>query len=98
MSFPIDVSWVPDFWGKIRNEVGEYQYNAQVSAADLEIERLTEQASLAQYYFEIRGQDALQKTLDGIVATDQKSLELTQGLYDTGVDDYISVVQASVPS
>ncbi|HWF46793.1 MAG TPA: efflux transporter outer membrane subunit [Bryobacteraceae bacterium] len=94
MSFPIDVSWVPDFWGKIRNQVREYQYNAQISAADLEVERLTEQASLAQYYFEIRGQDALQKTLDDIVATDQKALDLTQGLYDTGVDDYISVVQA----
>jgi NodT family efflux transporter outer membrane factor (OMF) lipoprotein len=94
LTFPVDVSWVPDFWGKIRNEVREYKYAAQVSAADLETERLTEQASLAQYYFEIRGQDALQKTLNDIVAADQKALELTQNLYDTGVDDYISVVQA----
>ncbi len=94
ISFPIDVSWVPDFWGKIRNPVREYQYGAQVSAADLEIERLTEEASLAQYYFEIRGQDALQKILNDTVAADQKALDLTQALYDTGVDDYISVVQA----
>src|SRR5260370_7603494 len=94
MSFPIDVSWAPDFWGKIRNQVREYQYGAQVSAADLEVERLTEQVSLAQYYFEIRGQDALQKILNDTVAADQKALDLTQGLYDTGVDDYISVVQA----
>jgi NodT family efflux transporter outer membrane factor (OMF) lipoprotein len=94
ISFPVDVSWVPDFWGKIRNQVREYQYAAQISAADLEIERLTEQASLAQYYFEIRGQDALQKLLDDIVVADKKSLDLAQGRYDTGVDDYISVVQA----
>jgi NodT family efflux transporter outer membrane factor (OMF) lipoprotein len=94
LSFPIDVSWVPDFWGKIRNEVREYQYAAQVSAADLEVERLTEQASLAQFYFEIRGQDALQKVLNDTVAADQKALDLTQSLYDTGIDDYISVVQA----
>jgi hypothetical protein len=46
ISFPVDVSWVPDFWGRIRNEVREYQYNAQISAADLEVERLTEEASL----------------------------------------------------
>ena len=59
-SAPIDVSWTPDFWGKIRNEVHEAQYAAQVSAADLELEKLTEQASLAEYYFEIRGQDMLQ--------------------------------------
>jgi NodT family efflux transporter outer membrane factor (OMF) lipoprotein len=93
-SFPIDISWVPDLWGKIRNEVREAQYAAQVSAADLENERLTEQASLAEYYFEIRGQDALQKILDETVEADQKALEVTQGAYDTGVDDYISVVEA----
>jgi NodT family efflux transporter outer membrane factor (OMF) lipoprotein len=94
ISFPIEVSWMPDFWGKIRNQMREYQYAAQVSAADLETERLTEQASLAQYYFEIRGQDALKKILDDIVAADQKSLDFTQVQYDTGVGDYISVVQA----
>ena len=94
MSFPVEVSWVPDFWGKIRTQVHEYQYAAQVSIADLEIERLTEQTSLAQYYFEIHGQDALRKTLDDIVAADQKALDLAQTRYDTGIDDYISVVQA----
>ncbi|MEG9436007.1 efflux transporter outer membrane subunit [Edaphobacter sp. HDX4] len=94
MSFPVDVSWTPDFWGKIRNEVREYQYAAQVSAADLELERLTEQTSLAQYYFEIRGQDALQQILDDIVAADQKAVDFAQTQYDTGVGDYLSVVQA----
>jgi NodT family efflux transporter outer membrane factor (OMF) lipoprotein len=94
ISFPIDVAWVPDFWGKIRNEVREAQYAAQVSAADLENERLTEQASLAEYYFEIRGQDALQKILDDTVVADQKALDVTKAAYDTGVGDYISVVEA----
>lgn len=93
-SFPIDISWIPDLWGKIRNEVRQAQYAAQVSAADLENERLTEQASLAQYYFEIRGQDALQQILDETVAADQKALDVTKSAYDTGVGDYISVVEA----
>ncbi len=93
-AFPIDISWVPDLWGKIRNEVREAQYAAQVSAADLENERLTEQASLAEYYFEIRGQDALQEILDKTVQADQKALDVTQAAYDAGVDDYISVVEA----
>src|SRR5208337_52910 len=57
---PIEVSWTPDFWGKIRNEVHEAEYAAQVSAADLQLEKLTEQSSLAEYFFEIRGQDMLQ--------------------------------------
>jgi NodT family efflux transporter outer membrane factor (OMF) lipoprotein len=94
LSFPVDVTWVPDFFGKIRNLVREYQSASQVSAADLEVERLTEETSLAQYYFEIRGQDALQKILNDTVDADQKALDVTQGLYDTGVDDYISVVEA----
>src|ERR1700748_1914572 len=55
-SFPLDVSWTPDFFGKIRNEVREAQFGAQVSAADLENERLVEQATLAETYFQLRGQ------------------------------------------
>jgi NodT family efflux transporter outer membrane factor (OMF) lipoprotein len=91
---PIDVSWTPDFWGKIRNEVREAQYAAQVSAADLQVEKLTEQSSLAEYYFEIRGQDMLQKILDETVAADQKALDYNQAQYDTGIGDYISVAEA----
>jgi NodT family efflux transporter outer membrane factor (OMF) lipoprotein len=93
-SAPIDVSWTPDLWGKIRNEVREAQYTAQASEADLELEKLTEQASLAEYYFEIRGQDMLQKILNETVAADQKALDANQGAYDTGTGDYISVVEA----
>jgi NodT family efflux transporter outer membrane factor (OMF) lipoprotein len=93
-SAPLDVSWTPDFFGKIRNEVREAQYTAQASEADLELEKLTEQASLAQFYFEIRGQDMLQKILDDTVAADQKALDSAQGAYDAGTGDYISVVEA----
>ena len=93
-SLPLDVSWEPDLWGKIRNTVREYQYAAQVSAADLESERLTEQASLAEYFFEIRGQDALQEIWNDTVDADKRSLALTQALYDTGIDNQISVVEA----
>ena len=93
-SLPAEVSWEPDLWGKVRNTVHASQYNAQLSAADLESERLTEQASLAEYFFEIRGQDALEKILDGTVEADKKAVESEQARYDTGVDDQISLVEA----
>jgi NodT family efflux transporter outer membrane factor (OMF) lipoprotein len=96
MSLPFDVSWEPDLWGKIRNTVREYQYAAQVSAADLENERLTEQADLAEYYFELRGQDALQDLYNKTVDADKKSLELTKSLYETGIDNDESVAEAEV--
>jgi len=93
-SLPVDVSWEPDLWGKVRSLIHEEQYNAQLSAADLENERLTEQASLASFFFEVRGQDALQQLLDTTVDADKKALELTQASYETGVGDRISVVEA----
>jgi NodT family efflux transporter outer membrane factor (OMF) lipoprotein len=93
-SLPLDVSWTPDFFGKIRNEVHSAEYSAQVSAADLELEKLVVQSSLAQFYFELRGQDMLQQILNQTVEVDQKALDVTQAAYDTGVGDYISVVEA----
>jgi NodT family efflux transporter outer membrane factor (OMF) lipoprotein len=74
--------------------VRQAQYAAQVSAADLENERLTEQASLAEFFFEIRGQDQLQKIFNDTVDADQKAYDLTRSLYETGIADQISVVEA----
>jgi NodT family efflux transporter outer membrane factor (OMF) lipoprotein len=93
-SLPANISWEPDLWGRVRNTIHEQQYSAQLSAADLENEKLTEQASLAQFFFEIRGQDALQRILNDTVEADKKALELTQAQYDTGIGDRISVVEA----
>ena len=93
-SLPVDVAWAPDLFGKVRNTVREFQYGAQLSAADLENERLIEQASLAQIFFEIRGQDELQRVLNETVEADQEALKLARARYETGVDDALSVVQA----
>jgi len=93
-SLPLEASWEPDLWGKVRNTVRQAHYAAQVSAADLENERLTEQASLAEYFFEIRGQDKLQQIYDDTVKADQEAYELTRSLYEAGIDDQISVVEA----
>jgi NodT family efflux transporter outer membrane factor (OMF) lipoprotein len=93
-TLPLEASWMPDLWGKVRNTVRQAQYAAQVSAADLENERLTEQTSLAEMFFEIRGQDQLQKILNDTVEADQKTYDLTRGRYESGIDDKISVVEA----
>jgi NodT family efflux transporter outer membrane factor (OMF) lipoprotein len=96
ISLPFDVSWEPDLWGKIRNTVREFQYATQVSAADLENERLTEQAALAEFYFQLRGQDALQDLYNETVEADKESLKLTRSLYETGIDNDEAVAQAEV--
>jgi NodT family efflux transporter outer membrane factor (OMF) lipoprotein len=95
-TLPFDVSWEPDLWGRVRNTIRQYQFAAQVSAADLENERLTEQADLAVYYFQLRGQDALQDLYNRTVEAYKQSLELTKVLVDTGIDSPESVAQAEV--
>lgn len=93
-NFPADASWVPDIWGKVRNQVRAAASAAQVSAADLENIRLTMQSDLASDYFQLRSQDALKQLLDSTVKAYQESLNLTQALYETGIDSQESVLQA----
>jgi NodT family efflux transporter outer membrane factor (OMF) lipoprotein len=93
-ALPADVTWAPDLWGRIRSQIHAAQYNAQLSAADLENERLIEQASLASFFFELRGQDALRKIFDETIEADKKSVELTRARFETGIDNEISLVQA----
>jgi NodT family efflux transporter outer membrane factor (OMF) lipoprotein len=95
-SLPVEASWAPDLFGRIGNTVREYQFAAQVSAADLENQRLVEQASLAEYFFELRGQDELQDIFNRTIEADRKSLELTRALFETGIDNEESVAQADV--
>jgi NodT family efflux transporter outer membrane factor (OMF) lipoprotein len=89
-------SWAPDLWQRVSNAVRQARAAAQVSAADLENERLTEQAALAQFYFQLRGQDALADVYERTIAEDQKSLDFTRAQFETGIGTYESVAQAQV--
>ena len=78
----------------MRSAINQAAYNSQLSAADLENERLTEQASLAVFFFEIRAQDRLQKIYDDTIAADKKALDYAKAQFETGVADQLAVVQA----
>lgn len=93
-SLPLTATWEPDLFGKIRNTIREDANAAQVSAANLANERLSEQASLAEYYFELRGQDSLQELYDRTIQSYRDSLKLTQSLYKNGIDSEQDVAQA----
>lgn len=95
-ALPFEVSWEPDLWGRIGNTVREFRAAAQVSAADLENERLSEQASLAVFYFQLRGQDSLQALYNETIEAYRKSLELTKALVETGIDSPEAEAQAEV--
>jgi NodT family efflux transporter outer membrane factor (OMF) lipoprotein len=91
---PADASWVPDLWGRLRQTLRNDVYNAQASVADLENVRLTIQAEVASDYFQLRQQDSLKQLFDSTVVAYQQSLDLTQALFETGIDSEESVAQA----
>jgi NodT family efflux transporter outer membrane factor (OMF) lipoprotein len=95
-SLPLEASWAPDLWDRVRNTVREFDYAAQVSAADLENMRLVEQATLATLYFELRGQDSLQDLYNHTIAAYKEALELTRAQAETGVGTEEAVAQAEV--
>ena len=64
-SLPATATWEPDLWGRVRLSVENAVSNAQVSAADLENIRLSQQALLATDYFLLAAQDM---QLDGAAA------------------------------
>jgi NodT family efflux transporter outer membrane factor (OMF) lipoprotein len=93
---PVEISWAPDLFGRVQSAVRQRQYAAQVSAADLESTRLVAQATLAQTFFQLRGQDALQDVLDATVAADAQIVELAQSRYDQGLDTQNTLVEAEL--
>jgi len=93
-ALPVEASWEPDLWGRIRNTVAANTFGAQADAADLENVRLTAQADLAVDYCELRAQDELKRVLDATVTTYREALDLTGNLRDAGLDSDESVAQA----
>jgi len=93
-SLPLDASWEPDLWGRIRNTVKANTFAAQASVADLENVRLSAQAELAADYYELRAQDAEKQLLDSTVRAYQESLELTVDVYKAGIGSDEAVAQA----
>jgi NodT family efflux transporter outer membrane factor (OMF) lipoprotein len=93
-SLPLDASWQPDLWGRIRNTIKANAFEAQATAADLENTRLTMQGELASDYFQLRAQDVLKQLFDETVAAYRESLALTKVRYQTGIASDQDVAQA----
>lgn len=87
-------TWNLDVWGQVRRTVESDRASFQADAAALADAQLSAQATLATDYFELRAQDQLQVILDDIVVAEQKSLDITQSRYSTGVAAKADVVTA----
>ena len=93
-SLPVDVSWELDVWGRIRRTVESSEATAQASAADLEAATLSARAELAQDYFQLRSLDGQKQLLDNTAVAFEKSLQLTNNRYRSGIASRGDVLQA----
>ena len=84
-SLPVDVSYQADIWGNIRRTVVAAKQTALSSDADLENARLSFQAQLAEFYFELHGLDGDAALLQKTVASFQQFLQLTKDRFEAGV-------------
>ena len=91
---PIDVSYEPDVWGRVRRSVEASRSEAQATAADLASTDLSLHAELALDYFQMRGLDSQGQLLDSTVSTYKKALELAQNRYQGGIASGVDVAQA----
>jgi len=89
-----DVSYQVDVWGNIRRNLTASYANAQASAADLENARLSFQAELAEFYFELHGFDGDIDLLQRTAKAYEEYLKLTQDRFELGVASGLDVAQA----
>ena len=94
LALPVDASYEPDFWGRLRGTVEVNRTAAQATAADVETARLSLQAELAIDYFTLRGLDRDQEILNSAVAAYTQALELTQNRFRGGLASGLDVAQA----
>lgn len=91
---PVDMSYEPDVWGRVRRTVEAARADAQATLADLESVSLSVHAELAVDYFQARELDAEAKVLDSTVDSYTRELQLTEDRYKGGVVSQVDVAQA----
>ena len=93
-SLTLNASWELDLWQRASRADDAANVSLQASKDDLAAARLSAEATLAQTYFSIRATEAQQALLTRTVSANQRSLDLTQARYDSGVAARSDVLQA----
>ena len=83
-----------DLWGKIRNQVAAGDAQAQASADDLAVARLSLQRQLASLYVQLDGLDAQQRILSTSLEDYSQALELTRARYQGQIASEMDLTRA----
>ncbi|MBV8379678.1 MAG: efflux transporter outer membrane subunit [Paucibacter sp.] len=90
----LTAGWEVDLWGRLSQAASAAEASYQASRGDLAAARLSAQSLLAQTYFSLRSSELQSDLLDRSVAAYQRSLDLTQARFDSGVAARSDVLQA----
>jgi len=83
-----------DLWGKIRNQVASGDAQAQASADDLAVARLSLQRQLATLYVQARGLDAQSQILKTSLDDYTQALQLTRDRYEGKIASELDLTRA----
>lgn len=95
-TFPLNLTYDVDLWGKYRSQYEAAMYNAQAEIEDYHTAMLSLTADVANSYFQLRTLDAMLDILQRTIAVRRKGLELVQNRYDKGLINYSGVASASL--
>ncbi|MEI7669199.1 MAG: efflux transporter outer membrane subunit, partial [Pseudomonadota bacterium] len=93
-SVNLDAAWEIDVWGRIRRSVESSFALSKASQADLAAAKLSAQSELAINYFSLKIADKQKFLLEDTVKNYQKSLQLNENLYKSGVAPKSDLLQA----
>lgn len=88
------LSFDPDVWGRIRNQVAAGDAQAQASADDLAVARLSLQRQLATLYIQARGLDAQSRILKTSLDDYTQALQLTRDRYEGKIASELDLTRA----
>jgi NodT family efflux transporter outer membrane factor (OMF) lipoprotein len=88
------LSFDADLWGKIRNQVAAGDAQAQASADDLAVARLSLQKQLATLYVQARGLDSQSRILKTSLDDYTRALQLTRDRYEGKIASELDLTRA----
>jgi NodT family efflux transporter outer membrane factor (OMF) lipoprotein len=93
-TFPIELSYEVDLWGRVRRSVNSVEDQMQAEKGDLEVARLSLAAELARDYFDLRSVDLQLALLRQTITAYEKALHLTELRYEGGASPRAEMEQA----
>ncbi len=93
-TFPLDLNYEADVWGRIRSNLAAARLDAQTSAAQYQFALLSVKADVAATYFMVRGIDTDRRVIKQNIAVEQQLLDLATRRHDGGLASGLDVSQA----